>query len=133
MTRELQVRGFVVLYLLRWLQQRLAVSLFVLLRPSAVFRAYSLMSLGRHPTLPPLHSTCLAGGLLGQNDTNPCLSQHMAPKKKKGSYHGNLTDQFKKMAAKTSKVTSVTTALPFLKKTPAIAGNKARPSGADCQ
>lgn len=37
------------------------------------------------------------------------------------------------MAAKTNKVMSVTTAPPFLKNTPAIAGNKARPSGADCQ
>lgn len=49
------------------------------------------------------------------------------------SYHGSLTDQFKKMAANTSRVTSVTTALPFWKKTPAMAGRRARPRGAECQ
>lgn len=49
------------------------------------------------------------------------------------SYHGSLTDQFRKIAAKTSNVISVVTALPFWKKTPAIAGSKASPRGADCQ
>ena len=37
------------------------------------------------------------------------------------------------MAAKISKVISVTTAPPFWKNTPAMAGSKASPSGADCQ
>lgn len=49
------------------------------------------------------------------------------------SYHGSLTDQLRKIAARISSVISVTTALPFLKKTPAIAGNRARARGADCQ
>lgn len=49
------------------------------------------------------------------------------------TYHGSLTDQFRKMAAITSKVTSVTTALPSLKKRPATAGNSAKPRGKDCQ
>lgn len=48
-------------------------------------------------------------------------------------YHGNRTDQFKKTAARIRRVTSVTTALPFWKKIPATAGNKARPKGAECQ
>lgn len=49
------------------------------------------------------------------------------------AYQGNRTDQFRKMAAKTSKVTSVTMELPFWKKMPAMAGRRASPRGEECQ
>jgi ribonuclease D len=48
-------------------------------------------------------------------------------------YQGNLTDQLRKIAANTNKVTSVTKELPFWKKMPAIAGSRASPRGAECQ
>lgn len=50
-----------------------------------------------------------------------------------GTYQGNRTDQLRNIAAKTSNVTSVTKELPSWKKMPAIAGNRASPSGAECQ
>lgn len=50
-----------------------------------------------------------------------------------GAHHGNLTAQFRKIAARISRVKSVTTTLPFLKRSPPMAGNKARASGTECQ
>lgn len=49
------------------------------------------------------------------------------------SYHGSRIDQLRNTAARTSKVTSVATALPFWNSKPPTAGNKASASGTDCQ
>lgn len=49
------------------------------------------------------------------------------------AHHGNLTDQFRKTAARPSKDKSVTIALPLLKKSPPTAGSKANASGTECQ
>jgi hypothetical protein len=46
--------------------------------------------------------------------------------------HGNLTDQFRKIAARPSSIISVITELPFLKNIPPRAGNSAKASGAEC-
>jgi hypothetical protein len=48
-------------------------------------------------------------------------------------YQGILTAQLRKIAARASKVISVTTALPFWKKRPPTAGNSAKPRGMECQ
>ena len=48
-------------------------------------------------------------------------------------YHGSLTDQLRKTAAKASRVISVITALPLWKKSPPTAGRSAKPSGMECQ
>lgn len=53
--------------------------------------------------------------------------------KRYGAYQGSRTDQLRNTAAKTSRVTSVSTALPLWKNTPATAGTSASASGADCQ
>lgn len=45
---------------------------------------------------------------------------------------GNLTDQFKKIAARPSSITSVITELPFLKNIPPNAGSNAKARGAEC-
>lgn len=49
------------------------------------------------------------------------------------AYQGNLTDQFRKIAARLNSVTSVTTALPFSNSNPPIAGSNANASGTECQ
>lgn len=66
--------------------------------------------------------------------TSPCLSIRLIDNVIHWikAHQGNLTDQFKKTAAKLSKVKSVTTALPSRKKSPPTAGNSARASGAEC-
>ena len=46
--------------------------------------------------------------------------------------HGSRTDQFKKMAASPSNVTSVTMALPLVKIIPPRAGSRANASGDEC-
>jgi hypothetical protein len=51
----------------------------------------------------------------------------------KEAYHGSLTDQLRKIAARASKVMSVITALPSLKRSPPTAGSSAKPSGIECQ
>jgi hypothetical protein len=99
----------------------------------------------RHPqkrrsTLPP------APGSLAPNDTSSlasvsedvlfpgCLERkgaEMEPPKR--THHGCVTDQWRKIAAKPRSITSVTTALPFLKRTPPRAGNSAKAKGTDAQ
>ena len=49
------------------------------------------------------------------------------------TYQGSLVDQFKKIAARQSKVTSVIKALPLVKRRPPSAGSKARIKGTECQ
>src|SRR5436305_8550844 len=48
-------------------------------------------------------------------------------------YQGSLTAQLRKIAARASKVISVTTALPFWKNRPPTAGSSAKPRGIECQ
>lgn len=48
------------------------------------------------------------------------------------TYHGSLTDQFKKMAANPKSIISVITELPFLKSKPPMAGRSANARGAEC-
>jgi hypothetical protein len=48
-------------------------------------------------------------------------------------YQGILTAQLRKIAARASKVMSVTTELPFWKKRPPTAGSSAKPRGIECQ
>lgn len=71
----------------------------------------------RYQSLYIVHISTLFGEIVGEG----------------GPYQGNRTDQLRNIAAKTSIVTSVTNELPSWKKMPAIAGSRARPSGAECQ
>lgn len=122
---ELRVRGFAVPWWLIFEWQ---------------MRVESLVSL--RSLLPPLlvlgwrilRLVVLVAGRLGRTDTNPWKPLGMNRVfEGKITYHGSLTDQLRKMAARINKVISVTTAPPFWKNTPAMAGSKASPNGADCQ
>lgn len=53
--------------------------------------------------------------------------------KRERPHHGNLTDQFRNIAANPRSVRSVITALPSLKNKPPTAGNNAKASGVECQ
>ncbi len=47
-------------------------------------------------------------------------------------YHGSLTDQLRKIAARPSSITSVMIELPFVNNIPPIAGKSANAKGAEC-